>query len=305
MRLVWNGKDITEYCEIAGCIHRDAAGGKSDSLELRLDRASVWYRWGPEEGDEIEVTEDGYTTGKMYLTAIIPQGDQFRVLGSSVSPAANRTAWAGFENVTFKTLMERCAAECGMTGKIFGMKENLVIPYALRRGEGCAAFLDRIGRAEGFKIKAYNGAFRAIYLPFAEEQEPSCRLTLTAKQEGVSYRRRSNAKYTGLTVLSPWAKATAKDMTAPGNNVRIITCLPAMNNIQAGRWAQNLLWDHNRQAEQITMEQRLNTAMAALSRVDIDGGTDMDGEWIVEEAEHDLKNRTSYAKMYRVMDSVR
>lgn len=305
MRLIWNGTDITDDCEITGCIHRDAAGGKSDSLELQMDRASVWYRWGPEEGDQIEVTEGDYTTGLMYLTAVIPRDDKFRILASSMSPEANRKTWEGFRNITFRTLIERCAAECGMTGKVFGIEDNLVIPYALRQGEGCAAFLDRIARAEGFKVKAYNGAFRAIYLPYAEEMEPSYRLTLDAEQDGVSYRRRGNLKYTGLTVLSPWAKAAAKDMAAPGNNVRVITDLPAENNTQAGRWARNLLWEHNRQAEEVTVTQRLNTAMSALSRVNIDGGTDMDGEWIIEEAEHDLFNKTSAAKLYRVMDSIR
>lgn len=305
MQLIWNGTDITDYCNITGCIHRDAAGGKSDSLELKLDRAAVWYQWGPEEGDEIEITDNGFTTGKMYLTAVIPQRDQYRILASSVHPKANRKAWIGFENVSFKAMMERCAAECGMIGKVFGNDENIVIPYALRKGEGCTAFLDRIGRAEGFKIKAYDGALRAIYLPYAEEMDPAARITLNTKQEGVTYRRRKNMRYSSLTVLSPWARATAKDTDTEGNNTCVITNLPAADKAAAGRWARNLLRDHNRQAEELSIDQQFNPAMAALNRVHIEGGTDMDGEWIIEEAEHDLKNRISSARMFRVINSVR
>ena len=305
MNLIWNGTDITTYCNITGCVHRDAAGGRSDSLELQLDRASIWYRWGPEEGDEIEVTADGYTTGIMYLTAAIPKGDQYRVLASSVKPTANKKAWGCFENISFRALFERLAAECGMTGKIFGMDETIMIPYAMRKGEGCASFMDRIGKAEGFKVKAYNGAFRAIYLPYAESMEPVARLTITGNQDGVSYRRRKNAKHNSLTVLSPWAKATAKDSGAENGNEKVITCLPAMDNTQAGRWARNLLRDINRQAEEMTIDQSLNTSMSALSRVDIDGGTDMDGEWIIEEAEHDLFNKSSSARMFRIIDTIR
>lgn len=305
MRLFWNGKDITEYCNITGCIHRDAAGGRSDSLELQLDRASVWYRWGPEEGDEIEVTETGFTTGIMYLTAVIPNGDQYRILASGMKAAANRKTWIGFENISLKALVERCASECGMEGRIFGMDEALILPYALRRGEGCAAFLNRIGRAEGFKVKAYNGAIRLIYLPYAERQLPTARMTITAKQDGVIYRRRKNLQYSSLTVLSPWAQATARDTEAERINDRTLTTLPAMNRAQAGRWARNLLRDFNRQAEEMTIEQSFHPRMAALNRVDISGGTDMDGQWIVEEAEHDLKNRTTRAKMFRVMEGIR
>lgn len=305
MQLTWNGTDITEHCNITGCIHREAAGGKSDSLELTLDRAALWYQWGPEEGDEIEIAESGHTTGRMYLTAVFPVRDQFRILANSIHPKANRKAWIGFQNMQFKTLVERCAAECGMSGKIFGMDESLIIPYALRKGEGCAAFLDRIARAEGFRIKVYNGAIRAIYLPYAESFEPSARITLTAKQDGVTYRRRKNLKYTSLTVLSPYAKATAKDTEAEGENPFVITTLPAMDKATAGRWARNLLREHNRQAEELTIEQQFNPAMSALYRVHVDGGTDMDGEWIIEETEHDLKNKTSLAKMYRIIDSIR
>lgn len=304
MNLSWNGTDITQYCDITGCVHRDAAGGKSDSLELKLDHASVWYRWAPEEGDEIEITEGEYTTGKMYLTAVIPVRDQYRILASSVHPSANRKAWDGFENIPFRTLVERCAAECGMTGKVFGTEDDLMIRYAMRKGEGCAAFLDRIGRAEGFKIKAYNGAFRAIYLPYAESMNPAANLTITDRQEGIIYRRRRNLKLTGLTVQTPWVSATAKDSGAEGNNVKVITTLPAKDGATAGRWARNLLRDHNRQAEELCIEQRLNTGMTALSRVHVEGGTDADGEWIIEEAEHDLKNGTSSAKMYRVINTI-
>ena len=305
MRLFWNSKEITEYCNITGCIYRDAAGGKSDTLELTLDRASVWYRWGPEEGDEIEVTETGFETGILYLTAVIPLRDEYRILASGMKPAANRKTWAGFKNMTLRMLVERCAAESGMAGKIFGMDGNLLIPYAMRRGEGCAAFLARIGRAEGFKLKTYNGAMRAIYLPYAEEQEPRARLNLTAKQDGVTYRRRRNLKYSTLTVMSPWAKATARDESAEGVNDMTVTTLPAMDNTQAGRWARNLLREKNRLAEELTIEQTFNSRMTALSRVEVNGGTDMDGQWLIEEAEHDLKNKTTCAKMLRVISTIR
>lgn len=305
MRIIWNGTDITAYCNVTGCVHRDAAGGRNDSLEMEMDRADVWYRWAPDEGDEIEVTQDGYTTGIMYLTAVIPCGDKYRILAGSVKPAGDRKTWAGYENNSFRALAERCAAECGMKAKIFGMDEDLLIPYCMRRGEGCAAFLTRIGRAEGFKIKAFSGVFRAIYLPWAEGLAPVSRITITADQKGVNYRRRGSAKYTALTVQTPWTRATARDIAAAGNRPAVVTDLPAADAATAGRWARNLLRDHNRQAEELTVDQRLDTRLAALSRVSVDGGTDMDGEWIIEEAEHDLHNRNTSVRMFRIMDTVR
>ena len=305
IRLTWNGTDITSYCNITGCVHREAAGGKSDSLELQLDRAATWYRWGPEEGDVISVDLDGYATGDLFLTAVIPNGDQYRLIASGMKSGGMRKAWGGFENKTFKEIFDRCAAECGMTGKIYGTDERLLIPYCLRKNEGAAGFLNRIARMEGFKLKTWSGALKAIYLPWAEEQNPALSMEITAKTNGVTYRRRKNIAWTGLTVRSPWASAMARDTGVSGNNAPVITTLPARNAAQAGRWARNLLREHNRQAETLRVEQRLNVLLGALTRIDVTGDTDMSGAWIVEEAEHDLLNKSSSALMYRVFDTIR
>ncbi len=305
IRLTWNGADITGYCNITGCIHREAAGGKSDTLELQLDRAATWYRWGPEEGDVISVDLDEYTTGDLYLTAVIPNGDQYRLIASGMKNGATRKAWGSFENKTFKEIFDRCAAECGMTGKIYGMDERLLIPYCLRKNEGAAGFLNRIAEMEGFKLKTWNGALKAIYLPWAEEQEPALSMAIDAKTSGMTYRRRKNAMWAGLTVKSPFASSFARDAGVSGNNAPVITTLPAQSAAQAGRWARNLLREHNRKAEELRIDQRLNAKMGALIRIDITGETDMSGAWIVEEAEHDLLHKSSSALLYRVRDTIR
>ncbi len=305
IQLTWNGTDITGYCTITGCIHREAAGGKSDTLELQLDRAATWYRWGPQEGDTISADMEGYATGDLYLAAVIPNGDQYRLIASGMKGAATRKAWDAFENKTFREILDRCTAEIGMTGKIYGMDERLLIPYCLRKNEGVAQFLNRIATMEGFKLKTWNGALRAIYLPWAEEQEPAQMIALNAKTGGITYRRRSSVAWTGLTVKSPWAEAIARDTGIGGNSAPTITTLPARSAAQAGRWARNLLKAHNRQAEELRIEQRLNAKMGALTRIDITGETDASGAWIVEEAEHDLLHRSTSALLYRVTDTIR
>ena len=305
MELYWNGTDITRYVDINGCVFREAAGGRSDSLEMELDRADIWYQWGPEEGDEIEIIRDDWRTGKMYLTAVVPKGESFRVIASSMNPAGVRKAWGFFRNLAFQTLMERCAAEIGMEAKIFGVTDPIMIGRAMRKGEGCGAFLDRIGTREGFKVKAWDGALRAIYLPWAEEQEARTGLVLNDKSLTAKYRRRKNLKYTGARVVSPWASASARDTAAEGNNEKVFTGLPAESSMEAGKWARNLLREMNRRAEEIVIESELNLRMESLARVHVEGGTDMDGEWIVEEAEHDLKETRTCVKMYRVIGTIK
>jgi hypothetical protein len=305
IQLTWNGTDISAHCNITGCVHREAAGGKSDTLELQLDRASTWYRWGPEEGDEISVYMDGYATGDLFLTAVIPCGDQYRLIASGLKKEAARKTWGCYSDKTFREIFDLCAAECGTEGKIFGMDERLLIPFCLRKNEGAAGFLDRIATMEGFKLKTWNRELRAIYLAWAEEQDPVLSLNITAETGGVTYRRRANMAWTGLVVKSPWAESQARDVGYKGNNTPIITTLPARNAAQAGRWARNLLREHNRKMEELRIETRFNAKLGALNRIDITGETDASGAWIVEEAEHDLIRKSSSALMYRVRDTIR
>ncbi|MBO4299743.1 MAG: hypothetical protein J5998_13215, partial [Clostridia bacterium] len=73
---------------------------------------------------------------------------------------------------------------------------------------------------------------------------------------------------------------------------------------QAGRWARGLLMSRNREAERLTVETELNAALSAMTRVDVAGGTDMDGKWIIDEAEHDLIGGSTRATMKRVVDTI-
>ena len=305
MELTWNGKDITNAVNITGCVHRDVSLGRCDSLELTLDHASRWYSWNPEEDDEIIITSGGYSTGRMYLNTIIPDGDQYRILATSLKRAASRRAWASYTNTTLQGIVDKCAAECGMEGKLYGIDGGLKYPYILRQNEGAAAFLNRIGQWEGLAVKALNGALRGVSVALAQERNAEASIEITSKQDGVTYRRRDNTKYSMLTVQTPYGKATARDAEAKGNNSTILTHLPAMDNAQAGRWARGMILMHNRQAEEMTLETALNLRLVAMTRVDVTGSTAMAGKWIVDESEHDLFNERSCVKFLRVIDSVK
>ena len=305
MELNWNGVNITGSVNITGCVHRESAGGKNDCLELTLDHASRWYEWGPEEDDEIIVTHGAYSTGRLYLSAVIPTGDQYRILATSVKRAAARKAWASYADTTIKDIFDKCAAECGMAAKLYGIDERLHYPFALRRNEGAAAFLSRIGEWEGLCVKARNGALLGVSIAYAQEMDAERGFSISAKQEGVTWRRRDNMKYTGLTVQTPYARATARDADAKGSNAPTVTNLPAMDNAQAGRWARGLLLTHNRMAETLTIDKRLDTGLVPLVKVEISGGTAMNGDWIVEETEHDLFNGNTSATLLRVIKSVK
>jgi hypothetical protein len=73
---------------------------------------------------------------------------------------------------------------------------------------------------------------------------------------------------------------------------------------QAARWARNLLIDNNRRAEALSIESELNKGFYALSKLKIESSTELDGEWMAEEAQHDLINLRSRVKLLRCITTV-
>lgn len=304
MELYWMGKNITRFVNITGCEHRDFSGGKCDCLELTLDNASDWYRWGPREDDEVRVTDGLFDTGTLYLTAVLPAEGRYRLLATGVKQAARRKAWASYANINIEKLMQRVSAECGMEARLFGVNGALTYGYVLRENEGCAAFLSRVGQWDGFTVKAFNGALRAVSIAYAQNMPPEANIRIESGQQGVIYRRFDNDRWAGVTVKTPFAEATARDSAVTLGSVNVFTDLPAADNAQAGRWARGLLLAHNRQCEELITEQELNTGLRALARVDVYGGTDADGKWICDMAEHNIIEKRTRARFLRVTDTI-
>ena len=129
-------------------------------------------------------------------------------------------------------------------------------------------------------------------------------ITIDTKQPGVNYTRMETGKYSSLTLKTPYVCATANDNGAAPGNPFTISSLPAREIVQAGRWARGTLLAHNRQAECLKVNSIFNPSMTALVRVDVEGTTDANGQWIVDEVEHDLINLTSETKMLRVITTI-
>lgn len=290
--------------QVRKCTARDTSGGRCDSLEIEFENAGGWYSWGPQEDDKILVSHNGYDTGIMYLNTVLPESGRYRIMATSLPCKARAKENRSFYQRTIEEIMRACAMESGMDFGIYGIDAGTIIPYVQRENEGCAAFLHRLLRWEGASLKCVNGKYTAIGLIWAQNQEPSQSIELSAKQRGTEYWRNGRS-YKALTVKSPYAEATAEDLSVgSAHTIKTVNGLPVMNNIQAGRWARGLLLDHNRGCESLGIQSDFNPAFSAMARIDITGGTDATGEWLVEEAEHDFKNLTSTARMRRCIQTI-
>lgn len=304
MQVIWQGKDITSYVQVRKCVVRDACGGRCDSLDMTFDNAESWYRWGPEEDDRIRVFQDGYDSGEMFLNTICPEDGKYRVFATALPCKARKQEWKSFQGMTLEEIFRSCAMASGMSYRLFGMDSGASIPYIQQENEGAAAFLHRLIRLEGGTLKCVNGGFIGIGIDWAEERKAAQEIRVLPGKAGPEYRRNGRT-IRSLTISTPWATATATDQTIPKSHEAIIkTEYPAIGAIQAGRWARGLLRAINRECESLTVRGKFTPGWTAMTRIDVGGGTDADGSWMIEEAEHDLVARTSEATLRRTRAAV-
>ena len=292
--------------QVNSCIVRDPAAARCDGLEIEFGNAAGWYNWGPEEDDQIVVSHGGYDSGIMYVNRIMPEDGRFRILASSLPCRARNREYKSFRNRTIEEIMRSCAIASGMDFRIYGIDEKTVIPYVERNNEGCAAFLYHILCLESAALKCVNGRYTAIGYKYAYDLAAAQTIELSASQEGARYRR-DGTMYKGVLVKTPYAVGNAKDTAVPESHATLTVSgvLPAMNDIQAARWARGKLLFLNRRCENVTIQSEFNAGITAMIRVNITGNTDAAGEWLVDEVEHDLKNRKTLTTMRRCIRTIR
>lgn len=305
MQIWYEGVDITGSVIPRACVHKDVSHGKADVLEITFRRAAAWHRWNPETDDRIRVIHDGYDTGRLYVNTVVPEAEQYRLIATSLPSVALRKAWASYRDIELNDLVHKMAMLCGLKDKLYGVEGRTVYAYLQRENEGCAAFLERIGRMEGIALKTYNGAFRGIGIEYAQKMDVTRKWDLDADQDGIRYQHQPARKYSSLTVVSPYAEATAKDDGATKGSSITIAGLPAMDNVTAGRWARGLLLSHNRQADRLRLTTRFDPGVTAMTRADITGNTGAKGKWLIDEVEHDLYNEITTVNLLRCITTVR
>lgn len=304
MTLTYNGRDISGSIAITQAIVTDTAGRSCDTLELEFEDAASWDRWRPATDDTIKLTEGNYDTGDLYVNTVSPEEGKYRILATALPSYARNKRSAGYKNMTLGSLTESCALECGMLKKLYGIADAYQYRYLTRDHENMTAFLQRICDLEGAVLKIWNGKIVVIGVEKAQGLNAKQTYTVNTDAVGVIYERREDLKLKTVKIVTPYATADAVDNAANGKRTLIRCDLPAMDNRTAKRWARAMLMMHNRQAERLTIPSIFNAGWTAMERIDITGGTEADGRWVIDTVTHDLFNKTSEAQLLRVIDTV-
>lgn len=298
MQLMYNETRMDALATIKEASTVDAAGGRMDSLRLRLENSADWMNWAPAENDRVQLTDSGYDTGTMYVDAFENVGEQGYLLLARSCPRKSEPIWACYENASLAELAAMAASEQGVSLAMYGTDGAQRYERIVRRKEDWPAFLNRLAVRESIALKYSGGKLLLIDWEWAMAQDAAMRVEMTADRKGTLYAG-GGITLRAYRVKGLYGEGMATDQDAAGSRERVQTCEPVFDGAQAARWARGLLLAQNMGAEKLRMDMALTTGIAALAKIEISGLVLLKGEWMVTLAEHDFAKQTTRLTMNR------
>ncbi len=303
VRLIYQGTDVTDDVDIIECVHNDVCGRESDCLNIKVDHADKWFRWGPQKNDTLQVKRSGYDSGTLYLNTILPEDGAYRILATSAKCVPFPPKWQSFKKKTLSAIMATCAGECGMSAKQSGINGGILYQYLLRNNISTPVFLETLTNREGAVLKTLGGSYVAIGVEYAQGLSPMHEMNLDDKQTDSKYIDRRDMRWSSLQIATPYGSGSATDSAADGPS-RTISDIPVDDAAQAKRWARGILTMHNWQAESLEIEMDFNPGYTAMVRINVKSRTDANGNWIIYKVRQDLLNGRTKAAMHRCLTTV-
>ncbi|MFR2694344.1 MAG: hypothetical protein ACLTBV_30860 [Enterocloster bolteae] len=214
--LLLNYTDVSEKVALSSCVHEMYAGGRSDSLHVRIsDTDGQFDKWNLKTGSPVEFKDSGTGTGKMFLYSSAPDSSYYDLRAYSMPPSGtilNSKAW---ERVHFSQIGQEIAKRHGLEFESYGVADH-VYEYRKQENEEDFKFFGRLCTLERAALTIYDGKLIAAYEPYLEATEPAITIDTTGCR--VECEDNSVLSYGSATVSCGPYIGTYK---APGENSRI------------------------------------------------------------------------------------
>ena len=297
-QVLYEGKEISRDIEILSLEVQDSCGDQLDAIRLECgDSEGQWSDWGPKMGDALEVRQDGYSSGRMWIDQIRQEEGRFLLGAVSLPPQARAPKTKSWENVTLGALAAEIAGLYGLELKLYG-----VTPYSYKRVDQASrkdfAFLRERARLEGCSIKLSDGALALYADAYMEAPSPTRIWGPRVFSRPPRFGDSAGRTYGGCRVSWGTVSGEARDPAAIGP-VLPVTNLPVSSQGEAQRFAQNLLRDANKRAASGTLYLPLDVGTAGGNVIQVSGCGLGDGLWFVELARHDFSGAESVFQVHR------
>lgn len=306
MQLIYQGKDITNDVKVLQADIRDTAGGEADSVDILLsDTDKLWREWFPEKGDILEVKQDGFSSGAMFVDYISPIRGMFVLKSRSTPLDAKTERTRTWENVRFLQVATDISGNYGftlsthnITNWLYDRLDQVEIPDF--------RFLAGQCMQEGYCLKVQNRKVIIYDEQTLEKSKPVRTITPQDFVGDYAFYSISDGLFSGCLVryLDSTGSLISYSFSPSGapKGPVLKPKLRAVNLAEAQRYAQGALRYRNKWEIYGDFHLTLDTGIAAGNTLMLDGMGGFNGRYFIDSCIHQLMANKSRLRIRKVLE---
>ncbi|MCI1478122.1 MAG: hypothetical protein LKH93_06925 [Clostridium beijerinckii] len=288
MKVIYEGTEIN--LEVSECRINDNMGGKADSLAISFaDIRNECRKWDFSKGHTIEILEEPFSTGIMYVDGFGCSNGLYNVEAISIKKNFKTKRTRTWENVNFLELANDLVKDLGLSLETYGVND---FQYSRvdQVQKNNIEFLNYRCMLEGYNLKISNGKALIISEEFLKNQKEVLMLDPSSFIGKYKFNCTSNHIYGGCEIVSnskTLIKASYIYDKEIGDMMKI-TDIPVSSIGEGNRFSKNVLMFLNKGEYTGAFIINKNTSIAAGNVIKIENIDSFNGRYIIENIMHDL-----------------
>ncbi len=245
LKVLYNGKDITEDISINSCIHDMFASSQADTLVIKFnDAKKLWDSWKPEKKDIISVSYGIAKTGAMFVDSVVPENGVMTLRASSIPKTAKDKTDKSWENVHLLQLAQEIADRHGLSFESYDVDDK-IYEYVRQPNIPDFEFLQQRCNLEGLAFVVYDKKLVLYDEEKLEKAEPIKEVELTS-ENNFTFIDSSQKGYGKAKVING---ALTGEYTSSSDLTNVLTktiSIAVSGQDEANRFAKGLLRQENK-----------------------------------------------------------
>ena len=172
MKLIYEGKEITDDVSIRLAKVVDRAGENLDSIELEVNNPeNEWSTWRPEKNHQVVIEQGGFSSGVMYIHSIKQLKDTIKMVCLPIKEESKEKYTKSWEDVTLMELLHEIANKHMLKLKTYNLV-NHRYRFVSQVEQSDFLFLHHRCLLEGYVMKITDNCLVVYDERWMEEQKP-------------------------------------------------------------------------------------------------------------------------------------
>jgi len=303
LQLIYENVDITNDTNIMSAIYNERAGGGSDTLTITFsDSEDKWQKWNPQKEHEIELINDGVSTGAMFIDGRKMSGGIFVLKSISTPPGIKTIRNRTWENIRFNKIANDIAQSSKLGIELYGTT-NYLYDVINQINETDLAFLNRLCIREGYVLKVNSKKIIIYSEKYLEQQES---IKTFYKDSGKSiFEDGSDIVYAACQVKYYNGAELINYIFKPNPNIsgEILKIDEQIySSGEAERFAKSYLRNANKYYFIGSISNQINSKISAGNNINVDGIGIPDGKYCIYQIINDFTHNTQVLNVRKLLE---